>query len=189
MAEEFRYDIELLLEAQHGDVAAFTTLYRRHARAVLRYAWAGLGDRSQAEDVLQETFTVMWRKRRQAAIVDESLLPWLLVVCRNHVRNQLRRRRRQTAHELDDQSATHHQNALHSDAEELVAMRVELGRLSDLDRRLCELCLGEGYTYREAAALLDTTETAVGKRLQRARARLRSALSGDEPTNTREGTA
>jgi RNA polymerase sigma-70 factor (ECF subfamily) len=172
--EQRVWDIDLLLSAQRGDMTAFSTLYRRHARAVLRYAWAALGDRTQAEDALQDTFTVAWAKRRGVTIVDESVLPWLLAVCRNHVRNQLRRRRRHAAAELTESMADPDHGM-----DELVAMRVELERLSPLDRRVCELCLGEGYSYREAAALLDTTETAVGKRLQRARVRLRTALTGD----------
>lgn len=169
------WDIDLLLRARRGDVTAFGALYRRHARAVLRYAWAALGDRGQAEDALQDTFTVAWAKRRGVTIVDESVLPWLLATCRNHVRNQLRRRRRHDAAELPEAVADREHRT-----EELVAMRVELERLSPLDRRVCELCLGEGYSYREAAALLDTTETAVGKRLQRARTRLRTALTADD---------
>jgi RNA polymerase sigma factor (sigma-70 family) len=167
------YDIELLVSAQDGDVAAFTQLYRRHARAVLRYAWAGLGTRTEAEDALQETFATAWARRRNATIIDESLLPWLLATCRNHVRNQIRRRRRHHAEELGDTVVVQY------DHDALLDLRHELRLLSDLDRRLCELCLVQGLSYREAALVLDTTETAVGKRLQRTRARLRLALDTD----------
>ena len=168
------FDIELLLAAQRGDLSAFTEVYRRHSRAVLRYAWGKLGDGHQAEEVTQDTFTVAWTKLGKASIVDESLLPWLLVICRNHVANQLRRTQKQRARESSAEPAESPQAR-----EDLAWMRLEVSKLSPLDQQLCQLCLVEGLSYREAAVLLDTSETAVGKRLQRARARLRTALGHD----------
>jgi hypothetical protein len=35
----------------------------------------------------QETFVTLWMKRKKVTIVDESLLPWLLSVCKNQWRN------------------------------------------------------------------------------------------------------
>lgn len=169
--EDDEFDIDLLFAAQRGDVSAFTQVYRRHSRAVLRYAWGKLRDEHHAEEATQDTFTVAWSKIGKAAIVDESLLPWLLVICRNHVHNQLRRIQRQRARESTEDVSVSSQLG-----EDLAWMRLELSRLSALDQKLCQLCLVEGLTYKEAAVLLDTSETAVGKRLQRARARLRASL-------------
>lgn len=169
------FDVDLLLAAQGGDVPAFSELYRRHGRAVLRYAWASLGNRHEAEDIMQDTFAVAWAKRRKASIVDESLLPWLLTICRNHTNNQLRKNRRQRSVEIPDTVA-----APAHRLDDIAWMRIEFDKLSPLDQKLCQLCLVQGMSYREAAALLDTTETAVGKRLQRARTRLRTALGTDD---------
>ena len=169
--EEDEFDIDLLLAAQRGDVSAFTKVYRRHSRAVLRYAWSRLNNEHHAEEATQDTFTVAWSKIGKASIVDESLLPWLLVICRNHVNNQLRRTQRQRARETTADVSISPRLG-----EDLAWMRLEVGKLSPLDQKLCQLCLVEGLTYKEAAALLDTSETAVGKRLQRARERLRTSL-------------
>lgn len=165
------FDVELLMAVRRGDDAAFGQLYDRHARAVLAYAWNRLEDRRAAEDVMQETFVVAWSKQAQARVIDESLLPWLLTICRNHVRNALRRRTRERTVPLTaDVPAPEHS------MEVLAWLRRELQQLTDVDRQLCELCLVRGLSYREAAQLTELTQTTVGKRLQRARARLRTAL-------------
>jgi RNA polymerase sigma-70 factor (ECF subfamily) len=173
-------DIELWLAYRDGDASAFTELYRRHAPAVLRYAWSMLRDQAAAEEVLQETFLTAWDRRRSSRTIDDSLLPWILVVCRNHSRNALRRvakHRSIALHSLPEQSGA--ATAQHP-AGELDWIADELARLSPQDQQLCQLCLVEGYTYSEAARILDTTQAAVGKRLQRARARLAAASGTNE---------
>src|SRR5580704_8831208 len=49
-ADDEPLDVELWLAYREGDATAFTALYRRHAPAVLRYAWSMLRDRAAAED-------------------------------------------------------------------------------------------------------------------------------------------
>jgi RNA polymerase sigma factor (sigma-70 family) len=168
-------DSQLWMAARDGDVGAFTALYRRHATAVLKYAWSMLGSQHGAEEALQDTFLTAWEKRATSRIVDDSLLPWLLTVCRNHSRNQLRRARK---HRGVDAPAFEAIQDAPSDS--LAWIRAELGRLSEVDRQLCQLCLLDGYTYAEAARSLGTTETAVGKRLQRLRARLAASTIGND---------
>ena len=168
-------DIDFLLACRDGDVEAFAALYERHAPAVLRYAWSRIGDRSLAEEILQDTFTTAWAKRTSASIVDLSLLPWLLAICHNYVRNQVRRSRRTRTLPLDsrlsDPSTEDVSLAWITDA---------MDALSATDRRIVELCLIEGFSYRAVAEQLDSTPAAVGKRLQRARSRLQGALSPSE---------
>jgi RNA polymerase sigma factor (sigma-70 family) len=168
-------DAEWWAAARDGDVGAFTALYRRHAAAVVRYAWSMLSSQQAAEEALQETFLTAWEKRASSRIVDDSLLPWLLTVCRNHSRNQLRRARKHAG--IAAPTAERVQDA---PSDSLAWIRVELATLSDLDRQLCQLCLIDGYTYAEAARALGTTETAIGKRLQRLRARLKASTIGND---------
>lgn len=165
-------DIDFLLACRDGDVDAFAALYEKHAPTVLRYAWSRVGDRSLAEDILQDTFTTAWAKRRSASIVDLSLLPWLLAICHNYIRNQIRRSARTRTIPLEsrseDPAGPDYSLAWITDA---------LDSLSPTDRRIVELCLIDGFSYRQVAEQLDSTPAAVGKRLQRARSRLQEALS------------
>jgi RNA polymerase sigma factor (sigma-70 family) len=168
-------DLELWLAYRDGDSAAFTALYRRHAGAVLRYAWSIVREQAAAEEVLQDTFLTVWDRRRASRTVDESLLPWILVICRNYSRNAVRRITKHRAVSLDSVPEVPAVNR-----PELEWIADELAKFSATDRQLCHLCLVEGYTYAEAARILDTTHTAVGKRLQRIRARLAEAATVNE---------
>lgn len=167
-------DIDFLLACREGDLDAFGELYSRHAPTVLRYAWSIAGTRAAAEDILQETFATAWIKRKRATIVDVSLLPWLLSICRNHLRNEVRRNNRRRTDSFDETP-----EPAPGVANQFAWVRDAMNELTAEDRRVCELCLVEGLTYRQAADLIGSTPTAVGKRLQRARARLRSALTDD----------
>ena len=168
-------DLDFLLACRDGDVEAFAALYARHAPTVLRYAWSRIGDRSLAEEILQDTFTTAWAKKKNASIVDLSLLPWLLAICHNHIRNQVRRSWRTHTVPLDNRPS----EPATSDPD-LAWIEPALGELSPTDRRIVELCLIEGFSYRDVADQIDSTPAAVGKRLQRARTRLRAALAAGD---------
>ncbi|WP_239452079.1 RNA polymerase sigma factor [Frondihabitans sp. PAMC 28766] len=139
----------------------------------MRYAWSRLGDRSQAEEILQETFLTAWSKIGSSRIVDQSLLPWILAICGNHVRNQARRNAKSLTVPLTDQDAPSRATVGFS------AIEDALEQLSPLDRQICELCLGEGLTYQEAADQIQATPASIRNRLHRARAILRAALTND----------
>lgn len=170
------FDVDLLIAFRRGDQVAFTDFYRRYAVTALRYAWSVLGDRVLAEEATQETFLTAWEKRRACRIVDESLLPWLLTICLNKCRNIQRASRKHHAQTIDSIAET----AARDPRGDLSALSEALNSLSELDRRVCLLCLVDGYSYAEAARLVDSSETAIGKRLQRARARLQETLQGAE---------
>jgi RNA polymerase sigma-70 factor (ECF subfamily) len=164
------FDVHLLAAFARGDEDAFSTLYRRHAPAVLRYAWAVAETPQQAEDLVQEAFVTLWRKGSAAAVYDDSLLPWLLTVCRNHGRNT---RRAESRHRHVALESVPEATAPSNDLRWLLD---DLDVLSPDDRRLCELCLVEGYSYHEAARMLDISTAAAGKRLERARAKWKKEL-------------
>jgi RNA polymerase sigma-70 factor, ECF subfamily len=61
---------------------AFRTLYRDHAGALLAYAERHAGDRTAAEDALQETFRRAWRDLPPLLADHRPAGPWLLQVLR-----------------------------------------------------------------------------------------------------------
>ena len=172
-----QYDVDLLRGMRSSESTAFATLYRRHAPMVLRYASTKLTDPSAADDVTQDTFVVVWSKRMSATILDDSLIPWILTIARNLINNELRR---QARHRRSSAPLAGDHPGRSGGMDELAWIRLELARLSPVDRELCRLCLVEGLTFREAAQLVDSTESAVSKRVQRARIRLRVSLGIDE---------
>ncbi|SDZ32542.1 RNA polymerase sigma factor [Herbiconiux ginsengi] len=171
-------DAELLSGMANGDKGALAGILRRHSPAVTRYAWALVANQHDVEEVVQDTFLTCWRKADSIDVVDRSLLPWLLLTCRNLALNLNRSRARHAADELPDDIVI-----LNDDDEARDRLRwvtAEIERLSPLDRRVCELCLIEGRTYAEAAEATGISVGAVRQRVSRSRSKLRKAAIDNE---------
>jgi len=88
-------DEELIRRVRAGDAAAFDALVDRYYGACLRFAWRSLGERDDAEDVVQEALVRAYRALRRGRSPRE-FRPWLLGIvlnrCRSHARRTRRRR-------------------------------------------------------------------------------------------------
>lgn len=170
-------DDALLRRACRDDERAFGLLFDRHIDAVYWQAFGVLRHRDEAQDVAQETFVTAWRRRGDITIVDESVLPWLLVTARLTAQNARRKLARVHPGELpeiadDGRSA----DDLVADADIRSAIGDAVARLSDVDRQLFALCLEDDYSYADAAAALGVSHGVVRNRLSRLRSRLRVDL-------------
>jgi RNA polymerase sigma factor (sigma-70 family) len=168
----------LLLErAARGDRVAFGRLYDHHVRPVYWQAYGVLHDAREAEDATQDVFVTAWNKIRTITLVDESMLPWLLVTARYTALNARRSRRRRRSDELDELLVD---DRTVEDEVEAGLVRAEIDKavaaLSTLDRRLYQLCLAGDHTYEAAARELGVSHSVVRNRLSRLRTRLRADL-------------
>ena len=83
-------DERLMSLVQRGDEQAFVLLVGRYKDELTNFAERFLGDRDDAEDVVQEAFVRVWRKR-------DSFLPpgkfstWLYTIAANLAKTRLRR--------------------------------------------------------------------------------------------------
>lgn len=151
------------------------TLYRTHAAAVLRFAWGLCGDRSQAEDIVSETFVrVLTRAPR---IETRTALAYLLTIARNTYLSGQRRRRREVpladdlpAPDADPDGRRHHEARL---AATLHALR----DLPEGERAALLLRVDHELPYDEIAAALGISVGAAKVRVHRARQRLASMLA------------
>lgn len=170
-------DVDLIRRAIARDDRAFGDLFDRHSIAVYRFAYAQTHDAVAAQELVQETFVTAWKKLADIHLIDESMLPWLLVTCRFHAQNFRRLLSRDDALPLDEHIANHHVEAVDRDhlahVEEVEWVFEAINRLSDIDRRVVELCLYEGHSYKEAALALGISVNNVTKRVARSRATLR----------------
>lgn len=177
-------DAALVAQAAGGSEPAFRALYRAYARPVYWMAHGLLGDPGDAEDVTQETFVVAWRKLPGLVLESDSLLPWLVTVCRFQASNRIRSRRRDREHssgaadENMPDTVNVERQVIHSD----LAARIvrEVGGLTQLDQQIFRLCAAEGYAYQAAADELGIAHGVVRNRLSRIRTRLRSTLRETE---------
>lgn len=92
LADSDRRDAALLAQVAAGDRdRALMALYRGHGGAVLRLGVRELGDRGQAEDLVQETFVRVWRSAERFDPELSTPRGWILMIARRVVID-LRRR-------------------------------------------------------------------------------------------------
>ena len=159
-----------------ADEAAFATLYRRHAGAIMAYALRRCSP-DDAADVVSETFVVAWRRIDE--LPEESAAkPWLLGVARRVLANQRRgmRRRSDLIKKLSASMVPRFEElAIPVEREDVMVVTEALEKLSKRDRELLLLTAWEELTPSEIAMMLDLSSSVVRKRLFRARARLVAA--------------
>lgn len=176
-------DPQLWARVLDGDGRAFGALFDRHRDRVFSHIRRRVDDKGEAEDLTAVAFLELWRRRSRARVVDESLLPWLLVTAGNVVSNANRARRRygrflsalpSAAVEPDHADTV----ASHLDLEPRVrALLDAIADLSIADQRLIVLTALEGLTLQQASQVTGLSYGAAKTRLSRARTRLGSILT------------
>lgn len=158
------------------------SLMTQHIPRLRRYARALTGERSAADDLVQDTLERalsrfhLWRQ-------GSDLRAWLFTIMHNIYVNQTRSRIRHPQEPLDD-SAADELRAREPDWGELRDIEEALGRLPGEQRAVVLLVGLEQFSYEEAAQVLDIPLGTVMSRLSRGRERLRVILSGDARTTT-----
>ena len=172
-------DGDLWWRAAAGETEAFGVLFERHAPAVYNYCFRRTGEWAVAEDLTSVVFLEAWRRRNDVVLAGEKVLPWLLGIATNVLRNRRRSLRRYRA-ALDRVPTTPHDRDFADDVDgrlddeqQMRAALAVLKRLPQREQDVVALCVWTGLTYEEAAAALGVPVGTVRSRLSRARARLR----------------
>lgn len=158
--------------------ATFDALFRSTADDVHAYAWSLLRDRTAAEDVTALAFERALRRWDRYDARKGTPRAWLFAIARNAALDELRRRRRTAALEVDveDPDAL---TALHPDdgeaAQRRAAVRAALAQLDPRERELVALKYHAGLSHDEIAAVLGISASNAGTRLHRALTKLREA--------------
>jgi RNA polymerase sigma-70 factor (ECF subfamily) len=86
-----RTDSELWRQAGDGNGDAFGVIFDRYARTVYNFCFRRTGSWDRAEDLVADVFLEAWRKRDALSLTpSQRLLPWLLGVAQNKIRNESR---------------------------------------------------------------------------------------------------
>ena len=159
----------------------FDAIFRAHYAAVRRYAHHRSIIGGDADDLVNETFLVAWRRLDD---VPPDALPWLLAVAANVHRNQARGRRRHRA--LLDRMPRPEPVAPPTEPVAAVSrIKDALARLSPSDREILVLVAWDGLAPHQAAVVLGTTAGTARLRLHRARRRFAGLLDADDPAPER----
>jgi RNA polymerase sigma-70 factor (ECF subfamily) len=173
-------DVTLLLAIARSDTAAFQQLYERHSAALFGLVLKILGNRADAEDVLQETFVQVWKAAHSFDPARGKPISWLILLTRSRAIDRLRSR--QTRNRISETVA---QQPVADDppaSQQIIAsethatVRQAMVSLDGEQRRLIELAYFGGLTQSEIAAQLGQPLGTVKTRIRAGMMRLRELL-------------
>ena len=170
-------DAELVRRVRQGDLDAYGPLITRYRLRFGRYAYHLLGNESDAEEALQDAFTLAYRSLDRCRH-PERFAAWLFRILVNRCRTMGTRRGRELARSAPLEAADG-VGVLH--ASEGAMRREEIARgLAQLvpeQREAFLLKHVEERSYEEMAELTGAGESALKMRVKRACDRLRELLS------------
>jgi RNA polymerase sigma factor (sigma-70 family) len=172
----FAQDVEAmtLVRAQRGDMQAFAILYQRFGRACFNLALRMLGQRQQAEDLVQEVFLKMM-DTIAGYRGDAPFGAWLKRLAVNACIDQLRRQRHGS--EDDPEALFAHLAADGAEPASVMDAWALLSRLPPRARAVLVLHEFEGYTHAELAGMFGQSESYSKSILARALGRLNNLVS------------
>jgi RNA polymerase sigma-70 factor, ECF subfamily len=176
-------DAACIAQMAYGDEAALQTICTRYRVRLWAYLWQQLdGNRSIAEEALQDTFLAVWR----GSATFRGTAPvavWIFRIA-HHVAANARRhmRRHDEGHltHIEDDAAW--EASATTDFEAQLVDRLELqsalALLSPKHREVLDLVCVQGFLSEEVAQILDIPAASVRSRLRYARQALAHAMQG-----------
>lgn len=153
-SENIRQDVALLERIVARDAGAVGGLYDRHSRLLYGLILRIVRDRSEAEEILQEVFVLVWNRVATYSPALGSPAAWLVGIARNRAidrlrANTVRRRAIESAHIEVEPGESPETNA--SLGEQQRAVRQALDAIPREQRDLIEEAYFLGFTHSELA--------------------------------------
>ena len=177
---------DLVSLAAGGNSDAVSELLRRYSGLLMSVALGILGNRQDAEEVLQEVFLYAWTKAKDYNLSLSSVSTWLVLITRSRSLDLLRtrqvRRRRQSQFQREPAktrqfSAEGFEYVLGRERADRV--RKAMVRLPTPQRQVIDLCYYRGLTQSEAAAQTGLPLGTIKTRTHLAMRKLRRNLVGE----------
>ena len=183
-------DETLATQVSRGSSAALEVLYDRHGATVLGFALRIVGERTAAEDVLQETFWRVWKNAETFQPQRGSFTSWLFRIARNLAIDVYRRRNvRPQAISGDDNNASDLDQTPDPDMDvasqaqsalENKQIRNALTSLPGAQRQIIELAYFHGMTRQEIAEVTGEALGTIHTRARLALQKLREELEREK---------
>lgn len=171
-------DAALARALARGDSAAMQAFIARTLPKITGAAWRLLGDRSEAEDVAQETYLRVWRNADRWKPGAARFDSWVMRIAVNLCYDRLRKRRETSMPENYDRAdgGADADNML-AGKDSLDAVRAAVANLPERQRLALELCHFQELGNIEAAEIMEVSVEAMESLLSRARRSLREQLA------------
>jgi RNA polymerase sigma-70 factor, ECF subfamily len=168
-------EVDLIARIGAGDRQAFEELYHLYHRRMARFLTRLTRRYDVAEEVINDTFLVVWRKARDFR-GDSQPSTWILGIAYRKARSAFRTSARLAQKNLEV-AAEPLTNETPTGTEELRDWLAQALALLPVEQRLAvELCYELGYSCEEIAAIMNCPANTVKTRLFHARAKLQKLL-------------
>lgn len=163
-----------------GDRAALQTVYRLTSAKLFGVALRILGERSEAEDVLQEIYLAVWRKAADFDASRASPMTWLIAIARNRAIDRRRARTSRPTAPIEAargiaDGAPAADRVLEA-SQDYTRLHKCLDALATHERDALRGAFFDGSTYEELAARISVPLGTMKSRIRRAMIKLKSCL-------------
>ena len=178
-------DEELISRFQNGDNYAFDLLVKRYKDPLLNFVYRFLGDKIEAEDIVQETFLRLFKNKHYYKEI-AKFSTWIYTIAGNLAKTELRKRRRRSLfsishfmstekdYDIPDEEASPEKrtNTIITDA----VIQKAVNKLSPKFKEVIVLRDIQGFSYEEISDIVDIPLGTVKSRVNRARLKLQEDL-------------
>lgn len=178
-------DEQLIARFQEGDEYAFDLLVKRYRDPLMNFIFRFVGDKTDSEDILQETFLRLYKNKHYYKEI-AKFSTWIYTIAGNLAKTELRKRKRRNLfsihnfmatekdYELPDKGITpdKHANAVITDTE----IQKAIDKLSPKFKQVILLRDIQGFSYEEISQIVNIPLGTVKSRVNRARLKLQVNL-------------
>ena len=178
-------DEVLIQQFQEGNLYAFEQIVQRYKEPLINFVYHFLGDRVDAEDVVQETFLRVYRNKHLYRNI-AKFSTWIYTIASNLAKTELRRRRRRRILSLSNMGFDNRDYDI-PDGDATPEGIVDGGMKESIIRQAIETLPAkfkevvilrdvQEFSYEEISEILDIPIGTVKSRVNRGRSRLQKKL-------------
>ena len=179
-------DEQLIARFQDGDVASFDILVRRYQNPLFNYVTRFVGDSTEAEDIIQETFYRLFRNKHYYKEI-AKFSTWIYTIAGNLARTELRRKKKRKFfsinffmstdkdYDIPDPSSNPEDKLDAIVTDEMIQKAIT--KLAPKFKEVILLRDVQGFSYEEIAEIVNVPLGTIKSRVNRARLKLQEDLS------------
>ncbi len=178
-------DEDLIFAFQEGEMLAFEEIVKRYKDSLMNFVFRFLGDMSESEDIVQETFLRVFRNKRAYKKI-AKFSTWIYTIAGNLAKTELRKRKKRNLYsvsdigyddkdfEISDETLSPESETNTSMSEEIIQQEIQ--QLSPKFREVIVLRDIQELSYEEISKIIKVPLGTVKSRVNRARLRLQDKL-------------
>ena len=167
-------DQQLMIAIANGSKQAFSQLASRYLSQIVKFAYRYVGNRTDAEDIAQETLIRLWKHAASWEPQGFSLCSWIYRITYNLCIDDIRKRKpvSELKHENQVIANGEPEDELYQSQKNEIVIAA-LNALPERQRTAINLCVYQALSNQEAADTMGISVEALESLLSRARRNLR----------------